>query len=245
VDRADGTAEYGIGSGIVWDSEAGDEYDECLLKARILATRPRKFSLLETLAWTPDEGYVLFDRHLRRLSDSATYFGVPLDLEAVRERLTSAATGLGTAPAVVRLTVAPDGAVDVSTSPRVESNAPVRLALAPTPVASSDPFLFHKTTERAVYEAARAARPGSDDVVLWNERGEVTETTIANLVVRIDDAWWTPPVSSGLLAGTFRAALLDEGRVRERVIPVEVLSESGSIAVVNSVRGWRAAIIKT
>jgi para-aminobenzoate synthetase/4-amino-4-deoxychorismate lyase len=117
------------------------------------------------------------------------------------------------------------------------------LKLAPTPVDSDDIFLYHKTTRRQVYEAARASRPDCDDVLLWNERGEITEASIANVVVERDGELLTPPVACGLLPGTFRAHLLDQGEVREKVIPVEMVKACERIYVVNSVRKWREATL--
>jgi para-aminobenzoate synthetase/4-amino-4-deoxychorismate lyase len=101
----------------------------------------------------------------------------------------------------------------------------------------SDPFLYHKTTNRRVYDDARAACPGFDDVILWNAKGEVTESCIANVVVEIGGSLFTPPVACGLLAGTYRARMLEEGRVAERVVTVEELRSSPRVLLVNSVRG--------
>ena len=103
----------------------------------------------------------------------------------------------------------------------------------------SDVFLFHKTTCRAIYERRRARRPDADDVLLVNARGEVTESTIANLAVLLDGEWVTPPREAGLLAGTYREILLREGRLSERAIAVEDLRRAEAIALVSSVRGWR------
>jgi para-aminobenzoate synthetase/4-amino-4-deoxychorismate lyase len=121
--------------------------------------------------------------------------------------------------------------------------APVRLALAPTPVESSDVFLFHKTTQRQVYEAAGLACPDADDVLLWNERGELTETCAGNIAVLLGGEWLTPPVACGLLAGTYRAQLLDDGRLRESTIGHHQLAQAEGLAVVNAVRLWRPAIL--
>ncbi|MEE4273567.1 MAG: aminotransferase class IV, partial [Thermoanaerobaculales bacterium] len=96
-----------------------------------------------------------------------------------------------------------------------------------------------KTTNREVYERARASRPDCDDVLLWNERGEVTESTIANLVARIDGELVTPPVSSGLLAGTYRDELLSRGEIAERVIRIEELKETEALYLINSVQRFR------
>ena len=115
--------------------------------------------------------------------------------------------------------------------------------LAASPIDSADRFLFHKTTHRATYDRARLARPDADDVVLWNERGEITETCIANLVVEIDGALFTPPLTAGLLPGTYRAVLLARGDVKERVITLDELTRSRQIYVVNSVRGGLTATL--
>jgi para-aminobenzoate synthetase/4-amino-4-deoxychorismate lyase len=113
-----------------------------------------------------------------------------------------------------------------------------RLALAATPVDTRDPFLYHKTTHRVVYERALAGAGDVDDVLLWNRDGNVTETTIGNVVVRLDGKLWTPPVACGLLAGTFRRKLLRDGEIRERPVSVAELASAEEIFVINSVRGW-------
>jgi para-aminobenzoate synthetase/4-amino-4-deoxychorismate lyase len=112
------------------------------------------------------------------------------------------------------------------------------VALARAPVSRHDRFLFHKTTHRAVYDARRAEWPDAFDVLLRNEEGELTEFTIGNLVLDLDGARWTPPVECGLLAGTFRAELLERGEVRERVLHADDLARASAVWLVNGVRGW-------
>src|SRR5205823_3049250 len=121
---------------------------------------------------------------------------------------------------------------------------PVRLKVAPTAVSSADRFLFHKTTNRGVYDKARAACADGDDVVLWNERGEVTETSTANLVIESGGRMITPPVECGLLAGTLRSALLERGELEEEIVDLEALKLAGRVFVINSVRGWRSAVLE-
>ncbi|MCS6845067.1 MAG: aminodeoxychorismate synthase component I [Caldilineales bacterium] len=244
VDRLAGRATYGVGSGIVWDSEASAEYAECLLKAQVLTAPRPTFDLLETLRWTPPEGYFLLERHLQRLADSAVYFGVPLDLAEVRHALASAVRGADE-PLRVRLLVDLRGCPRVETAPLPSTGLePVRLGLARQPVDPEDVFLYHKTTRRGVYEAARRSRPDCDDVLLWNPRREVTESTVANVAVRLNGQLVTPPVSSGLLAGTLRAELLACGRLIERVINLDDLGRCQGVYLFNSVRGWRRAVIR-
>jgi para-aminobenzoate synthetase/4-amino-4-deoxychorismate lyase len=143
----------------------------------------------------------------------------------------------------VRLLLARDGAVSLEATP-VGSTEPAVVGLAKIPVNSEDVFLFHKTTNRAVYEEASSTRPDCDEVLLWNERGELTEATTANVVVDLGDELLTPPASSGLLAGTFRNHLLAEGIIREEVILVSDLVRCQGIFLINSVRKWREAHLR-
>lgn len=242
VDRKAGTAEYGVGGGIVWDSAPRAEYRETLLKARVLDTPAPEFSLLETMRWRRKTGVFLLEEHLTRVAESAEYFGYRLDVEGLRAEIEAAvreADGLG---GVLRLTVDAGGSVGLERRP-LPAPGPCRVALAPTPVDSRDPFLYHKTTRRDVYERARAEVPGVDDVLLVNVRGDVTESTIANLVVELDGELLTPPLESGLLPGTLRAALLRAGRIRERAVHVRELSRCTRMWLINSVRGWRRATL--
>lgn len=243
IDRQRGTAIYGVGSGIVWDSDAAAEYAECLLKARVLSARPadaQPVQLLESLLWTPDGGYSLRERHLRRLADSAEYFGYSIDITEVERFLDGLAATLAV-PAKVRLLVAPDGQVTGEALPLGEPPAEPRVGLAVAPVSSGDVWLYHKTTRRAAYAAARASRPDCDEVILWNERGEVTEAAASNVVVELDGRAYTPPLASGLLAGTLRAHLLDAGEVEERVLTRDDLARATRVWLINSVRGRRLA----
>ncbi len=239
VDHVRKQAEYGVGGGIVWDSECETEQDECRTKARILDTYVPPFSLLETLLWSPVAHYALLDRHVARLVESAEYFDTPLDTAALRKRLHAFADDLPARPHKVRLLVASNGTISLEAEPITpfSESAPRPVALAREPVDSSDPFLYHKTTHRRVYEKALAARPGFADVILFNAKGEVTESTRANVLAEIGGALCTPPVSCGLLPGTGRAELLANGTVTERVITLDDLLHSPRIFLVNSVRG--------
>jgi len=111
------------------------------------------------------------------------------------------------------------------------------------PVSSDDEFLRHKTTRRDRYDEARARFPKADDVVLWNERGEVTETTVANLVLEVDGEAITPATTSGLLPGTLRAELLANRRIREAVVQLDDLHAAERIWLINSLRGWIPATL--
>ncbi|MCP3959173.1 MAG: aminodeoxychorismate synthase component I [bacterium] len=243
VDRATATATYGTGGGIVWDSDAEAEYEECRAKARVLSPRPSDFALLETLLWRPRSGYFLLERHLDRLTASARYFGFALDQRAVRKRLDRQVRAFEPVRQDVRhrvrLTVQRDGRIEIEAVPfACDGPASWSVVLDDRPVEDSDVFLYHKTTRRSLYEEALRRHPGADEVVLWNARGELTESTRANLALEIDGRWLTPPVRSGLLAGTYRAELLARGRIQEQVLPTAALAEAEKVRLINSVRGW-------
>jgi para-aminobenzoate synthetase/4-amino-4-deoxychorismate lyase len=246
-----GHAEYGVGAGILWDSEADTEYAECLAKAQILRETPARFELLETLLWEPLHGFRFEQLHRERLADSAEYFGYPCDQATVMDALGKIAAEDGAQPQRVRLLLARDGSIRTERSPaphvfceRPElSTVAFRVVLARSPVCSADRFLYHKTTNRAVYDAARRdAGWDADDVILWNERGEATESAIANIVAVFGGEWITPPVSCGLLPGVFRRHLLQTGRLRERTITVQNLVNADALYLINSVRGWIACV---
>lgn len=239
--RATEQLEYGVGSGVVWDSEAQDEYQECLAKAQaILRPRP-EFELLETLLWRAGRGYFLLEKHLQRLLRSAEYFGFKVDIEAVQELLN--ASRPDSDKARCRLLVNRCGEARLEWTPLEQKPRVWRVALASEPVDPHDVFLYHKTTHRQVYDKARAACPDCDDVILWNPRGEITESTIANVVVKLRGRRYTPPVACGLLGGVYREHLLERGWIEERVITLEELQQAEAIYLINSVRGWVRAVL--
>lgn len=245
IDRVRQEAEYGIGGGIVWDSTSKGEYAEALLKARVLTAPQHRFSLLETLLWTPEAGYFLRQKHVARMLDSAEYFGIPTTEEDLEKFLEQVSSSFQT-PQRVRLLLSRDGHFDCESIAVHGSEVEGTLIVGPArdPVDASDVFLFHKTTRRDVYEAARRGQEELDDVLLYNQAGELTEFTIGNLVAELDGRLLTPPVSCGVLAGTFRAHLLETGQIVERTIPLEQLAKCSRIFRVNSVRGWQAAEVK-
>jgi para-aminobenzoate synthetase/4-amino-4-deoxychorismate lyase len=244
VNHRTGEIQFGTGSGIVWDSEMSGEYDECLLKSSVLGQKAPAFELLETIRWTPGAGFFLLDRHLARLRGSAEYFGFPVDENAIAAALETIVRGIAE-PRRVRLLLSSAGLVRAEEKAlpptTLSGTGPVRVALAGAPIDPGDVFLFHKTTNRAAYESAGIV--GFDDVILWNPDGEVTEATIANIVVEMEGRRLTPPVHCGLLAGTYRGELLERGEIDEAVIPIDALRTADRLWLINSVQEWRLAVL--
>lgn len=236
VDAMCSTACYSVGSGITWDSAANSEFRECLDKAAlVLAPRP-DFDLFETMRWE-DGAFPLLEAHLKRMRASAQFLGFGFSRMATIGALQDAVArvrGLHR----VRLVLSRDGACHAEALPFEPGPRRVwRVALAAARVFRDDVFLHHKTTHRAIYDAARAARPDVDDVILLNEDGELTESTIANLGVQLRGRCYTPPRSSGLLPGTLRAQWLREGRLTEATLYPEDLERAERIFLFNALRG--------
>jgi para-aminobenzoate synthetase/4-amino-4-deoxychorismate lyase len=237
-----GRGRMGSGSGIVWDSDADAEYDECLLKARFLTAPPTPdFALLETMRW--GGGYDLLDRHLSRLRASAAYFGivVPDDLESQLE-----AHAESLRPGVeyrVRLTLDRRGRAALESTPLDAAPLPLRRAVVfPEPVRADDPFLRHKTTHRRVYDRAYewGLERGYDEALLVNERGEVTEGTRTNMFVRRDGELVTPPLTSGGLGGVYRAHVLaTHPEAAEATLHPMDLLRADAVYLCNALRGLR------
>lgn len=226
IDTQTSVATFGVGGGVTIDSTAAGEYEECLVKSRFLQIKPVEFELFESML-VEDGKIFLFEKHVERLRNSAAFFGFNFKEEALLASLPQ----IPSQRAKLKLILRKDGHLRIETSPIIQHSEPKRVSLSPTPVNSSDRFLFHKTTNRDFPE----------NVIFYNERNEVTESGTANVVVRINDELFTPPVSCGLLAGTFRQHLLEEGSIKERVVTVEELRKANQIYLINSVRKWMRA----
>lgn len=236
IDTAFRTLRTGAGGGITWDSTDRDEYREVLTKTAFLTEEWPPFQLLETIKYERGT-YILLDRHLKRLRDSAAYFDMPVSEETIRRLLEENRPKED--PCVVRLLVSEDGRAELQWKPMgPPPPTPCRVALSKRPVSRQDRFLYHKTTNRAIHEARRAEHPGVFDVLLWNEEGELTEFTIGNLVIEREGRLWTPRRECGLLAGTFREELLEKGILTEEVLTIDDLRRASRMWLINSVRGW-------
>ena len=233
-----GNGTIGIGGGIVADSEAKSEYDEALLKLRFLSDPAPPVTLIETLKWSPEEGFVLLGRHLARLLASSAYFGLPVDAAEATTRLI-AESQAWTAPMRVRLTLSEAG-IEITAVPLPPNPEKFRFIIARETLDSTSVWLAHKTTNRAFYDSPRIKghdEYGVDEVVFCNERGELTEGSITNLFIERGGKLLTPALSSGLLPGTLRADLIETGKAEEAILTLADLHSADAIFLGNSVRG--------
>jgi 4-amino-4-deoxychorismate lyase len=202
--------------------------------------KKQNFELLESLLWEPKHGYFLLDRHLERLARSADCFDFSLSLTEIRKSLAELSRDLGTIAQKVRLTLSRDGKLTLQS--QTLDNGILKIGalvgIASSSIDFQNPFLYHKTTYRLPYKIALELQPEYRDVILWNQDGFITESTIANIAIDTPAGLITPPVKCGLLPGTFRAQLLAELKIREELISLDDLRESQTVFLMNSVRGW-------
>ncbi len=245
--------EMGIGSGIVADSSAKKEWQECCLKGHFLSKPRPDFQLIETMLWSAATGYWLLNQHLERVEASARYFGYPFHEKEVRAALNRYQDDITEGAARVRFLLHREGGITISHTPcPLPGNLSLPPIASPNPLAkicfatertdSSDLFLYHKTTQRQIYDRLwqEASAKGYLDLIFTNERGEISEGAITNIFIEKEGVFFTPPVNSGLLPGVFRGYLLATfpDQVREKTLFAEDLMAPGTTLYLgNSVRG--------
>jgi para-aminobenzoate synthetase / 4-amino-4-deoxychorismate lyase len=249
VELENGTGKMGIGSGIVADSKAEEEWAECLLKGNFLTVNEPDFQLIETLLWQPETGFFLFEYHLERLADSAHYFHFFCDIAKIRSEL-EAVVEQKTQQCRVRLLLYRDGEISITAHPMPAEQPSTELRkviFSQEEIDPNTPYLFHKTTRRNRYdqERERALAQGYDEVLFTNTAGQVTEGAISTLFIadKEQDILLTPPLACGLLAGTYRRLLLEQGKAVERILTVQDLQEAETIYLANSVRGLSKVVL--
>lgn len=236
------TLHLNAGGGVTADSTARGEMREVRAKLDAV-TRPKLTPALFETIRVEQGRFIRIERHLARLAASADHFDVDFDRGLALAALDGALRS--TEPHAVsraRLELSAQGRVTATIRPHVESpragRAPVTLAASP--VDARDVRLYHKCVDRSLYESALAGAPAMFDVILWNAVGSVTELTRGNLVAELDGGRFTPPVHCGLLAGTFRAELLERGEIVERELLLDDVRRAERLWFVNSLRGWVA-----
>ena len=230
------TATCGIGSGITWDSKANEELAENQVKQRFLWRASAGFDLLETIR-LEDGQFWLLERHLTRMQDSAKYFGFMFDVSPIQQALHTLAKEKPDGTYRVRLLVSRKGSVKTEAFILEQNPELAMVALAQTPIDGDNEFLHHKTTNRSLYDMHTPTDTNIFDTLLYNQHDEITEFTRGNIVIELNNDWITPPLSCGVLNGTYRTELLAEGKIMERIITRDDLHHATNLWFLNGLRG--------
>jgi para-aminobenzoate synthetase / 4-amino-4-deoxychorismate lyase len=247
-----GRGKMGVGGGIVLDSDAADEFEECQLKARFLTGSDPGFQLFETTFATKAHGIRHWDRHLSRLETSARWCGFPLDLVKLQNRIDETRAGFEAELGYrLRIALGKSGEISVTSALLAPLKAPTLDVLLASEHGfaarlADDPLLRHKTTSREKYDRAwrEAESLGAFDMLFFNERGELTEGGRSNVFVRLDGHWITPPLDAGLLPGVMRGVLIEELGAEERTLTRADLNRAESLMICNALRGAVPARLK-
>lgn len=249
VELHGGRGVMGSGCGIVADSIGGEEYAECLLKARFLTELDKTgddFMLIETMLCV-DGRIDLLELHLDRLRDSSRYFGRPFDRRKIRIAVERKISGRG-GRWKARLLLDSSGVPGLTMSRVDPVREPVRVAFWPEPIDSTGVFHRHKTTCRELYDRARKAahRKGLFDYIFVNEKGRVTEGSISNVYVERDGVLYTPPLRAGVLPGVYRRHLKASGDppVHDRLLTRQDVAIADRLWVSNAVAGLVRAVLE-
>ncbi len=230
----DKSLSIGLGSGIIADSTAGEEWQECLAKGKFARIMGTEVDLIETMAFHPDTGIVRLEAHLERMKVSAAALGFSFDRHEARNTL-HAVTFHQEEAARVRLLLARSGVIAIELGPmppppEVVICSPVLRVAAP-----EDYRLHHKTSDRRVYAAPDIMPSPGYQPIFHDADGVISEAAYYNVFVERDGQLLTPPLTLGVLPGVLRGALLAEGRAVESTLTLADLANSFFVG--NSSRG--------
>ena len=99
-------------------------------------------------------------------------------------------------------------------------------------------FTYFKTTHRPHLTM------GEQEIIYYTVDGKLLETSIGNLVLKMDGKLYTPPSQLGLLPGTYRQHLLENGQVEEKILTLADLNQAEAIYGCNAVRGLYELSVK-
>lgn len=226
-----------IGSGITWDSQATEEYQETLMKSSF-TQKWRDFKLVETLL-TKNQRIKNLSQHIQRLQKSARYFNFPLPknlknlfISFLRDQPFS------TQPHILRTTLDSTGNIDFTYTP-LFPHQNSQIDIHPIALDSHNDFLYHKTTHAPWYQDSRSKIQNHEifDTLFFNETGYLTEGSRSNIVISLEDKLLTPPLHHGLLNGILRQKLIKLGKITEHPLRPTDLLRAQKIFCINSLRG--------
>ncbi|HEZ2498993.1 bifunctional chorismate-binding protein/class IV aminotransferase [Neisseria meningitidis] len=240
---------YGVGSGIVIDSDPAAEYRECGWKARFLNELRPDFGIFETLR-VENRQCALLDRHLCRLKTSAQALNLPLP-DGCENQIKQYIAHLPDGVFRVKARLASDG-ISLSRAVLNRLTDKQRVIISPAVLPAQNYLRRFKTTHRALFDQAwqTAETQGAFDSLFFNSDGILLEGGRSNVFVKHRGQWLTPSLDLDILNGIMRQAVLDEpqkylqtNQVIETHITQKTLQEAEEIRLSNALRGVFAAAL--
>lgn len=240
---------YGVGSGIVIDSDPAAEYRECGWKARFLNELRPDFGIFETLR-AENGRCALLDRHLCRLKAAAQALNLPLP-DGCENQIKQYIARLPDGVFRVKALLASDG-ISLSSAVLNHLDDKQRVIISPTILPAQNYLRRFKTTHRALFDQAwqTAETQGAFDSLFFNSDGILLEGGRSNVFVKYQGQWLTPSLDLDILNGIMRQTVLDEpqkylqtNQVIETHITQKTLQEAEEIRLSNALRGVFAAAL--
>lgn len=240
---------YGVGSGIVIDSDPAAEYRECGWKARFLNELRPDFGIFETLR-VENGRCALLDRHLCRLKTSAQALNLPLP-DGCENQIKQYIARLPDGAFRIKALLASDG-ISLSRAVLNHLADKQRVIISPTILPVQNYLRRFKTTHRTLFDQAwqTAETQGAFDSLFFNSDGILLEGGRSNVFVKYQGQWLTPSLDLDILNGIMRQAVLDEpqkylhtNQVIETHITQKTLQEAEEIRLSNALRGVFAAAL--
>lgn len=239
-----------VGGAIVWDSTPEDEWEETLTKIKFLKNHSRHCEEGVTPDAAIQENFGLLQLKLRndiKLVETILVKNGKLKYKQEHFNRMKKSGGIcdfntlskpSQKNCILRILLDKEGVLEAQELP-LEPIKTNKVSISKIQTNSKEPLLYHKTTYRPWYdEAMEKIRQGLIfDEIFFNEKGELTEGARSNVLLQIDGELFTPPVKCGLLNGVLRQKLLNEGKIKEKVLYLKDLQKAEKIFCINSVRG--------
>lgn len=227
-----GQAIYGVGGGITWDSTWESEYREVHQKAAVLYRKQARFKLIST-GRVSQKSLLFEDQHLERLTKASRYFAYPLDPKKLRQKIEEECQVCDVNQDYrLRIGLSKSGEIELSRqilTPLSPSFCQAKVCLQEADLQQA--FTYFKTTHRPHLSL------GEQEKIYHNKSGELLETSIGNLILKINGKLYTPLTSQGILPGIYRQHLLKTGQVEEKVLTLADLNQAEAVYGCNAVRG--------
>lgn len=225
-------AIYGVGGGITWDSTWESEYRETQQKSAVLYRKQPVFDLITTGKISLGK-LTFIDQHLERLQISSRYFAYPFDKEKLLSQILEICQNSDPSKDYrLRIAISKDGTCQLDRQelqelPETFCQAKLRLQDADL----NSPFRHFKTSCRPHLNIEK------QEQIYYNRDGYLLETSIGNIVLKLDGKLYTPPLELGILDGIYRNYLLKNHSATEKSLTLEDLKQAEAVYACNAVRG--------